>query len=237
MFDEEEWLKKFETLIENSIEKKLSITRLIIGDPLITPIEKEFIQELIEFLSTIYPEQNLHLCFNNTRELTREERKNILKEAKANFTLAPIQGNIYIEEISKVHLFHEKWKLIIGINLTSTEERVKPINKTIELTKLACNKSCTPQFEIQLIELRYNRLVAKENITKKLLGKQRVKRGLANFVGDTSKTLFGTLSNSDFTDINNEFDKIYKDNKAVAIILSNHTIILKRVLDSSLGPL
>ena len=32
VFHEEEWLKKFETLIENSIEKKLAITRIIIGD-------------------------------------------------------------------------------------------------------------------------------------------------------------------------------------------------------------
>ena len=74
----EEWLKKIETLIENSIEKKLSIARLIIEDLLITAIEKEFIQELIEFLSTIYSEQNSLLCFNNTRELIRDERKNIL---------------------------------------------------------------------------------------------------------------------------------------------------------------
>ena len=78
VIDEEEWLKKFETLIENSIEKKRSITRLIIGDLPITPIQKEFIQELIEFLSTIYPEQNLHLCFNNTREL-RALHKRTLK--------------------------------------------------------------------------------------------------------------------------------------------------------------
>ena len=81
MFYEGEWLKKFETLIENSIEKKLSITRLITRDPVIILIEKKFIQELIEFLLTIYPEQNLHLCFNKIRELSREERKNILKEA------------------------------------------------------------------------------------------------------------------------------------------------------------
>ena len=83
---------------------------------------------------------------------------------EANFTLTPIRGNICVEEISKLHLFHEKWKLIIGINLTSTEEGVKTIKKTIELTKLACDKNCTPQFEIQLSELRYNRLVAKQNI-------------------------------------------------------------------------
>ena len=57
---------------------------------------------------------------------------------------------------------------------------------------------------------------------------------MANFVGDISKTLFGTLSNSDLTEINNECDKIYKDNKSAASILSNHTIILKKVIGSSL---
>ena len=82
--------------------------------------------------------------------------------------------------------------------------------------------------------MRYNRLVAKQNTAQKLLGKQRVKRELANSVGDILKTLFGTLSNSDLTEINNEFDKIYKDDKAVASTLSNHAIILKKVLDSSL---
>ena len=107
---------------------------------------------------------------------------------EVNFTPTPIRGNIYVEEISKVHLFHEKWKLIFGINLTSTEERVKTINKTMNLIKLACNKNCTPQFEIQLIKLRYNRLVAKEKLLQKLLGKQPAKRGLANFVGDISRT-------------------------------------------------
>ena len=72
------------------------------------------------------------------------------------------------KQISKVHLFHEKWKLVIGINLTSTEERVKTINKTMNLIKLACNKNCTPQFEIKIIELRYNRLVTKENILQNI---------------------------------------------------------------------
>ena len=153
---------------------------------------------------------------------------------EANFTLTPIRGNIYVEEIFKVHLFHEKWKLIIGINLTSTEERVKTIKKTIELTEIPCDKNCTPQYKMQLIELRWDRLVAKQNILQKLLRKQRVKRGLASFVGDISNTLFGTLTNSYLTEISNEFDKIYGDNKSVTSILLNHTIILKKVLDSSL---
>ena len=71
-------------------------------------------------------------------------------------------------------------------------------------------------------------------ILGKLLGKnKRKKRGLANFIDDISKTLFGTLSEQDLNNINNEFDKIYMDNKNLAIVLTNHTKILKLILDSS----
>ena len=68
---------------------------------------------------------------------------------------------------------------------------------------------------------------------KKLLGKQRNKRGLANFFGDISKTLFGTSNEGDLAQINSEFDNLYRDNKNIASILTNHTKILKLILDSS----
>lgn len=117
--------------------------------------------------------------------------------------------------------------------MTSTTSRITTINKTISLIKTACSGICTPQQEIKLLENRFNRLLQKENILKKLFGKQRNKRGLMNFVGDVSKTLFGTLSNSDLVEINNEFDKIYSNNRQLAEVMTNHTKILKLILDSS----
>ena len=152
---------------------------------------------------------------------------------KANFTIQGLSGNVYIEEISKVHLFHEDWKLIIGINMTAMENRLNAIDVTIRLTKTACNQECTPAREISLIKKRYSRLIAKNNLLRKLLGRQRTKRGLMNFIGDISKTLFGTLSETDLTLINSEFDNMCKDNKNIANILKNHTKILKLILDSS----
>ena len=59
------------------------------------------------------------------------------------------------------------------------------------------------------------------------MGKQaRTKRGLANFVGDIPKTLFGTLSETDLKQIESEFDKIYTETKNIASELTNHTKIL-----------
>ena len=69
----------------------------------------------------------------------------------------------------------------------------------------------------------------------KPLGKQqtRQRRALANFVGDISKTLFGTLNGNDLSQINAEFDKVYSGNKNIATVLSNHTKIFELILDSS----
>ena len=69
----------------------------------------------------------------------------------------------------------------------------------------------------------------------KLLGKQqtRQRRALANFVGNISKTLFGTLNENDLSQINAEFDEVYSGNKNIATVLPNHTKILKLILDYS----
>ena len=74
-------MTKLTWIIEEIENKKLTIIRLIFGDPLFTPIEKESIQELIEFLANHYPHLSLHVCFSSTRELTKEEKRKIMLEA------------------------------------------------------------------------------------------------------------------------------------------------------------
>ena len=65
-------------------------------------------------------------------------------------------------------------------------------------------------YEVHLVRNRYNRLRYKNTILMKRLEKQqtRQRRALANFVGDISKTLFGTLNENDLSQINAEFDKV-----------------------------
>ena len=148
--------------------------------------------------------------------------------------MRPLTSNLFIEDITKVHLYHETWDLVVGINFTSNQQRISAISNTIELAESAFNRKCSPQYEVHLVRSRYNRLVHKNAILEKLLGKlKRTKRGLANFIGDISKTLFSTLSVKDLNNINHEFDKIYTDNNNLATILTNHTKILKLILDSS----
>ena len=130
--------------------------------------------------------------------------------SQANYTLASLKGNVYIEEQSKVHLYHETWKLVIGINSTSNDQRLTAIDTTIRLAETACNNQCPPMYEVHLVRNRYNRSRYKNTILMKLLGKQqsRQRRALANFVGDISKILFGTLNENYRSQINAEFNKV-----------------------------
>ena len=89
-----------------------------------------------------------------------------------------------------MHLIHEVWRLIIGVNTTNAEQRVSAVDYTLQLAETACGKECTPVYEVQLTRGSYNRLQSKIQILHKLLGKQRAKRGLADFVGGISETLF-----------------------------------------------
>ena len=80
-YGEEDWLIKLSWIIEANNNKKLTIIRLISGDPLFTPLQKEVLQEIMGFLSNYYPHLNFHLCFTPTRELTKEKKQAVIKEA------------------------------------------------------------------------------------------------------------------------------------------------------------
>lgn len=112
---------------------------------------------------------------------------------KADYSIEELRGNVYIGEVKKIHPFHEELRLVIGINLT-TEEGIETIDHTLMIAEGACGTFCAPKEELRLLEGRYNKLTSKTSILHKLLGKQRYKRGLANFIGKISKTYYSELS-------------------------------------------
>ena len=101
-YNEEEWLTKLTWITEKIENKKLTMIRLIFGDPLFTPIKKESIQELIECLSNHYPRLSLHVCFSLTRELTKEEKRKIMLEANSTH----LGEKNTIEKARKIGLWH-----------------------------------------------------------------------------------------------------------------------------------
>ena len=74
---------------------------------------------------------------------------------------------------------------------------------------------------------RYERLRQKEELLQQVIGTRRTRRGLLNAIREVSKSLFGTLSHSDLEVISKEFDQLYSDNKNLAMVMQNHTKILK----------
>ena len=64
----------------------------------------------------------------------------LVMEIQANFTIIGLKGNVFVKEENKVHLFHEEWRLMIGINMTTTEQRVSAVDYTLPLAETACGK-------------------------------------------------------------------------------------------------
>ena len=78
--NEKEWLNKlFLKITEVNVD--LTIVKFSFGDPLFTPVQKETLKEMVEFLSKYFYDRKFFLCFTPTRELTKEEKETIIKEA------------------------------------------------------------------------------------------------------------------------------------------------------------
>ena len=54
-----------------------------------------------------------------------------------------------------------------------------------------------------------------------------------NAIGSVSKTLFGTLTESNLEYVNSELDKLYEDNRVLAISISNQTQVIRAILNSA----
>ena len=96
-----------------------------------------------------------------------------------------------------------------------------------------CQTNCDENFEIKMLVGRIHRLHTQKLLIDKLLGNNRQKRGLINAIRSVSKTLFGTLTESELDYINLETDNLYKDNKILANSISNQTKIIKTLLSSA----
>lgn len=83
----------------------------------------------------------------------------IIIAIRAEYVLEELKRNDCVEEINKVPLYHEEWRLIIIINLTTTEH-------TLILAERACGTSCAPKEELKLVKGKYIRLASKTVVGK-----------------------------------------------------------------------
>lgn len=77
----EKWLQYLQNVVKDFIDRKLTFVRMHIDDPLITPIEREELFDMMNYISTLHPNLKLNACFSDTTELSKEERLRVIKEA------------------------------------------------------------------------------------------------------------------------------------------------------------
>ena len=157
----------------------------------------------------------------------------LIQTIQADVTFTPLNDTtIFIENIGHAKLYHDTWHLIVSLDTSVLNERFTNLQKMYVATLNMC-VNCSEQFGLNLLNNQINRLNRTRKLLAQLLGLSRSKRGLMNFVGSISKTLFGTLDDKDLDHINNELDKLYQDNGLLASSIFNQTRIIKTFLNST----
>ena len=147
---------------------------------------------------------------------------------------------IYLETLSKIKLYHEQWKIVVGYNLNDLKDNYHILKNTYKELLKTCfrkldnqNWICSSRKRIIKGINRFEEIANDLENVLYLAGlrtKTRTKRGLFDFIGEVSKTLFGTLSDSDANYYNSELDKLYTDQKNVIQYVKNQTSIILKTL-------
>lgn len=99
-------------------------------------------------------------------------------------------------------------------------------------------KQCDSENEILLTLRKVKTLRQETNKLQLLIAQERNarrKRGTFNFIGDISKTLFGTLNNDDLELINKNIDILFNNQNQLKEIVTNETRLIKNILNKEIG--
>ncbi|XP_043461560.1 uncharacterized protein LOC122498077 [Leptopilina heterotoma] len=157
----------------------------------------------------------------------------IIEGVQGNVVTRSLKGTtIYAENLGVTKMYHQTWRLILGIDVSGINDHFQQIQENYERSLKMCNR-CSEELTLKALNNRIVRLEESKSVLNQMLGVGRRKRGFLNIVGTLSKTLFGTLDETDLTLINHEFDSIYSDNKILADTLGNQTRMIKSWLSST----
>lgn len=126
----------------------------------------------------------------------------------------------------ETYLYRRTWTIIHFIELQDLFKQGSTLDSKIREIKYLCSKqpNCTQANAISLLE---KRLKSPNQLQSDLFDVSlRKKRGVFNIVGEVHKILWGTLAASDIDYINNEIDKLYKQNNNVISIVTQDTLQL-----------
>lgn len=148
---------------------------------------------------------------------------------------------LYFEEIAEVRLYHEEWKLATYINLTGYEEEYDNLQQMVSSVKQLCallhaERATEARREVFNVTEGCGPIVEEMNVimseideynSRWFYNRGREKRGLLNIIGEVSKALFGTLSESDSQEFLREFEKLHKRGAIRDQIIKKQTTLIQ----------
>lgn len=139
-------------------------------------------------------------------------------------------------------MYHEQWKIVIGYDFLDLDVNRRILKQMYEQLSQTCSQNngtvwaCSSKYrinkrlgEIDKLADRVTDILHLAGIRKEI----RNKRGLFDFIGEISKTLFGTLSDNDATYYNKELDKLHADQKSIIQYVRNQTSFILRTLNGN----
>lgn len=152
---------------------------------------------------------------------------------------------LYFEEIAEIRFYHEEWKLATYINLTGYQEEYRNLQRMVSSVKKLCSEvkadnrtlylndifnvteGCGPIVdEMDIIMTEIEEYDSSWFYNGKIIV-SRKKRGLLNIIGEVSKSLFGTLSESDSEEYMREFENLEKKGILRDQIIKKQTTIIQ----------
>jgi hypothetical protein len=154
------------------------------------------------------------------------------------------QAGIYYDEIGTISFYPTTWKVVSYLNLQPTRDLWRKVKdhyrqvvsycQTLEKKPWYQYTDCSSfkQYVASKIEYIDN---IKELVAEYLKPEQqnnRRKRGVLDFVGEISKTLFGTLTQADAKECNRHINQLEKEQKEFLHISSEQMTVIKSAIQS-----
>lgn len=142
---------------------------------------------------------------------------------------------LYLEPLGQLRLYTEQWKIVSYLPLQELTQQEAHIEEGIrnmrQLDFGGQHNRTTYQLERCLLQAKRDRERLFSSVGYEFALSNRKRRGVFNFIGDISKTLFGTMSDEDAKYYDREIDLVHKDNQRNVELFKNQTQILKVVLE------
>ncbi|PNF23406.1 hypothetical protein B7P43_G12246 [Cryptotermes secundus] len=156
------------------------------------------------------------------------------------------KSGIYFDEVGTVLFYPMKWKVVTYINLEPTRELWKQTKSHQRKASEFCQKikdknwyhytDCAAFDQYMRSKTKYidnlKDLVAEYLSDNTQNSNHRVKRGVLNFVGEISKILFGTLTQSDARGYNQQITELEKEQKEFLHLSREQMTVIKTTITS-----